>query len=93
MLDEELTMFMIQRILDIVNSRIRYATLIKHIEPFFRRFRLCDVFDHPLKFTSVLDSQVVSHVVRVCLPFRAPESIAYDAVETVVSAAEQDITV
>lgn len=46
-------MWVLQRVLDIVDLCIRETGTLKDIEPFFRQLRTSNVFDHALEYISI----------------------------------------
>lgn len=86
-------MLMIQRPLNIIDSRIRHPTPLKHIQPLLRSLRLEPILDDPIQRIPILDPQRIRHEPRIALPLGLPNLVAQDAVQLVVAAADRDIRV
>lgn len=82
-----------QRALDVVDGRVGQAAPLKGVEPLLGGPGRGDVLDQGLQLDAVGDAAGVDDVLGVCLPFWAAEAVAQDAEESVVAAAEEDVSV
>lgn len=86
-------MIMIQRLLNIINRRIRHATTLKYLQPLLRRLRLQLIFNDPIQRIPILDSERICDKSGVGFPVRFADFIAQDSVEFIVAAADSDVGV
>lgn len=84
---------MLERSLDIVDSRVRHPAAFQMIQPLFGRSRASDAFDKLLQLYTVFYTIGVSDELGVCLPLRFAEFVAENAVQPVITAAEENVAV
>ena len=86
-------MLMLQCALHIIHSGIRHATALKPLEPVGRGPLNRDTFNERLQDRSILHAKRVCEETRIRRPFRVLEPLAHDAVQSIVTAAEQNVTI
>ncbi|EDP89893.1 hypothetical protein SNOG_20037 [Parastagonospora nodorum SN15] len=83
--------FVINRALDVIDSRIRHAAALENLKPFLCRARLEFCFNHCVKDFAMLDAQSIRDETLVCDPFWLAEFATEYAVEFVVAAAHGNV--
>lgn len=86
-------MHMLQRILNIIDPRIRHTTPLQQIQPFLRRLLLRQFLNVRLELLPVFDAHIVRDEAVIGRPFGLTELLAQNAEEPVVAAAYQQVAV
>ena len=84
---------MIQRGLNIIDSRIRHSTIIQQLQPFASRPRQGLRLNYSLKSDSIGDPHTIRVKALISLPLRLSKFIAKDAKESVITAPKQYIAI
>lgn len=88
-----LDMLVLQRILDVVDGRVRQTTAFQDVQPLLCCFLRGEILNQLLQNVPILDPHVVRHESLVRLPLRPPELVADDPEETVVASAQHDVAI
>lgn len=86
-------MGVVQCSLNIIDSRIGHAASLENLQPLLRGFLRGEILDHAVDLGPMLDPIAVCRKAGICLPLRKAESIGEHAEETVVAAAEENVSV
>lgn len=86
-------MLVVQRSLDVIDSRIRHSTPFEDLQPFLRGLLLGDILNQSIDIGAVFHTITVGDEARISLPLGESESIAQHTEQPVITAAEKNVAV
>lgn len=72
------SVLMVERTLDVIDSRVWHTLAFEHIQPILRRSLCCNCLDLALELNAVGDPLCIHRELGVYLPFRTTNTVAQD---------------